>query len=126
MIKRIGIIGAGQMGSGIAHAFAASGFEVRLSDVTGERVEKRGGISQEPCLRGTGAGVGRSGGGMAPPQTARRLGFSRPARAHGAGSFFSTVSREAVQLRLSRLSGSGDAEAAVRGAAAGRNRGSSH
>jgi 3-hydroxybutyryl-CoA dehydrogenase len=33
MIKTIGIIGAGQMGSGIAHVCALSGFDVRLSDV---------------------------------------------------------------------------------------------
>jgi 3-hydroxybutyryl-CoA dehydrogenase len=33
MIKTIGIIGAGQMGSGIAHVCAISGFDVRLSDV---------------------------------------------------------------------------------------------
>jgi 3-hydroxybutyryl-CoA dehydrogenase len=33
MIKTIGIIGAGQMGSGIAHVCAISGFDVRLSDI---------------------------------------------------------------------------------------------
>ena len=33
MIKTIGIIGAGQMGSGIAHVCALAGFDVRLSDV---------------------------------------------------------------------------------------------
>jgi 3-hydroxybutyryl-CoA dehydrogenase len=33
MIQTIGIIGAGQMGSGIAHVCAISGFDVRLSDV---------------------------------------------------------------------------------------------
>ncbi len=38
MIKTIGIIGAGQMGSGIAHVCAMSGFDVKLSDVTEERL----------------------------------------------------------------------------------------
>jgi 3-hydroxybutyryl-CoA dehydrogenase len=38
MIKTIGIIGAGQMGSGIAHVCAMSGFDVKLSDVTDERL----------------------------------------------------------------------------------------
>ena len=38
-IRRIGIVGAGQMGSGIAHVVAMNGFEVRLHDVTSERVE---------------------------------------------------------------------------------------
>ena len=33
MIKRIGVIGAGQMGSGIAHVCALKGFDIRLSDV---------------------------------------------------------------------------------------------
>jgi len=32
-IKTIGVIGAGQMGSGIAHVFALAGLEVRLHDV---------------------------------------------------------------------------------------------
>ncbi len=38
-IKTIGVIGAGQMGSGIAHVCALRGFEVGLCDVTLERVE---------------------------------------------------------------------------------------
>jgi 3-hydroxybutyryl-CoA dehydrogenase len=33
MIKRIGVIGAGQMGSGIAHVCALKGFDIRLADV---------------------------------------------------------------------------------------------
>ena len=36
MIQRIGVIGAGQMGSGIAHVCALSGFEVKLSDIDGD------------------------------------------------------------------------------------------
>ncbi|NUB11017.1 3-hydroxybutyryl-CoA dehydrogenase, partial [Azospirillum sp. Vi22] len=31
-IKKIGIIGAGQMGSGIAHVCAQAGYEVVISD----------------------------------------------------------------------------------------------
>ncbi len=38
-IKRIGIIGAGQMGSGIAHVIAASGYDVALNDIEKTRVE---------------------------------------------------------------------------------------
>lgn len=38
-IKTIGVIGAGQMGSGIAHVCALGGFEVGLCDVSMERVE---------------------------------------------------------------------------------------
>jgi predicted homoserine dehydrogenase-like protein len=33
-IRRIGVIGAGQMGAGIAHVAAQSGYEVCLSDVS--------------------------------------------------------------------------------------------
>jgi len=32
-IKTVGVIGAGTMGSGIAHVFARSGFQVMLCDV---------------------------------------------------------------------------------------------
>lgn len=37
-IKTIGIIGAGQMGNGIAHVAAVAGFDVRLHDVAEERI----------------------------------------------------------------------------------------
>ncbi len=39
-IKKIGVVGAGQMGGGIAHVCALGGFEVVLSDVSGQIVEK--------------------------------------------------------------------------------------
>lgn len=38
-IKTVGVIGAGQMGSGIAHVAALAGFEVVLHDVSEERVQ---------------------------------------------------------------------------------------
>ena len=38
-IKKIGVIGAGQMGSGIAHVCALAGFDVGLSDISMERIE---------------------------------------------------------------------------------------
>ncbi|HEY3798629.1 MAG TPA: 3-hydroxybutyryl-CoA dehydrogenase [Caulobacteraceae bacterium] len=37
-IKRVGIIGAGQMGSGIAHVCALAGYEVLLNDIASERI----------------------------------------------------------------------------------------
>ncbi len=40
MIKTIGVIGAGQMGSGIAHVAAASDFHVIMSDISEHLVEK--------------------------------------------------------------------------------------
>ena len=36
MIKKIGVIGAGQMGNGIAHVCALAGYDVRLSDIDGD------------------------------------------------------------------------------------------
>jgi 3-hydroxybutyryl-CoA dehydrogenase len=38
-IKTVGVIGAGQMGTGIAHVCALAGYEVRLNDLTEERIE---------------------------------------------------------------------------------------
>jgi 3-hydroxybutyryl-CoA dehydrogenase len=46
-VKKIGIIGAGQMGSGIAQVAAQNGFEVLLSDISKEALEKaKAGIAQ--------------------------------------------------------------------------------
>jgi len=39
-IKRVGVIGAGQMGSGITHVCALAGYEVRLADVEQTRIDK--------------------------------------------------------------------------------------
>jgi 3-hydroxybutyryl-CoA dehydrogenase len=39
-IETIGIIGAGQMGSGIAHVAALAGYQVSLFDISGENIEK--------------------------------------------------------------------------------------
>ena len=39
-IQKIGVIGAGQMGAGIAHVAAISGYEVRLVDVSDVAIEK--------------------------------------------------------------------------------------
>jgi 3-hydroxybutyryl-CoA dehydrogenase len=39
MIKTIGVIGAGQMGSGIAHVCALHGFDVKLNDLSAERLD---------------------------------------------------------------------------------------
>ena len=38
-LKTIGVIGAGQMGSGIAHVCALAGYQVRLHDVSPERIQ---------------------------------------------------------------------------------------
>src|SRR5882724_3169104 len=38
-IKKVGVIGAGQMGSGIAHVCALAGFEVKLNDIETDRIK---------------------------------------------------------------------------------------
>ncbi|WP_421936660.1 3-hydroxybutyryl-CoA dehydrogenase [Phenylobacterium sp.] len=43
-IKSVGVIGAGQMGSGIAHVVALGGYDVLLHDVSAERIDQ--GIAQ--------------------------------------------------------------------------------
>jgi len=39
-IKTVGIVGAGQMGAGIAHVCALAGFDILLNDLSEERIEK--------------------------------------------------------------------------------------
>src|SRR3954463_14694982 len=39
-IRKVGIIGSGQMGNGIAHVVALSGYEVVLNDVAKEKVDQ--------------------------------------------------------------------------------------
>src|SRR5689334_18312364 len=38
-IKTVGIIGAGQMGAGIAHVCALAGYDVLLHDVSSDRID---------------------------------------------------------------------------------------
>ena len=39
VIKKVGVIGAGQMGNGIAHVAALAGFDVVLNDISAERLK---------------------------------------------------------------------------------------
>src|SRR5437763_14005880 len=40
MAERVAVIGAGQMGNGIAHVFAQSGFDVTMSDVSADALKR--------------------------------------------------------------------------------------
>lgn len=39
-VSNVGIVGAGQMGNGIAHVFSLAGFDVLLNDISAEALEK--------------------------------------------------------------------------------------
>ena len=39
-IKKVGVVGAGQMGGGIAHVCALAGYEVLLNDISPDRIEE--------------------------------------------------------------------------------------
>ena len=39
-IQRVGIVGAGQMGNGIAHVFALAGFDVTMTDINQDALDK--------------------------------------------------------------------------------------
>src|SRR5947209_4012315 len=39
MINKVGVIGSGQMGSGIAHVAAVAGFDVVLNDISADRLK---------------------------------------------------------------------------------------
>ncbi|MEM8581379.1 MAG: 3-hydroxybutyryl-CoA dehydrogenase [Pseudomonadota bacterium] len=55
-IKSVGVIGAGQMGNGIAHVFALSGFDVHLTDVSQEALDKALGLIRKNLDRQTSRG----------------------------------------------------------------------
>lgn len=40
MVKKVGIVGAGQMGNGIAHVFAVAGYDVLLSDISRDALDR--------------------------------------------------------------------------------------
>jgi 3-hydroxybutyryl-CoA dehydrogenase len=56
-IKTVGIIGAGQMGSGIAHVCALAGYDVRLHDVSRERIDAGLQSIERNMMRQVGRGV---------------------------------------------------------------------
>jgi 3-hydroxybutyryl-CoA dehydrogenase len=39
-IKLVGVVGAGQMGNGIAHVFALAGYQVLMTDISEESLSK--------------------------------------------------------------------------------------
>lgn len=56
-IKSVGVIGAGQMGTGIAHVVALGGYDVLLHDVSAERLEAGIGLIQHNLTRQVHRGI---------------------------------------------------------------------
>jgi len=51
MKAKIGVIGSGQMGTGISHVFALSGYETMIYDVSEEQLKKSIEITKNNLLR---------------------------------------------------------------------------
>jgi len=56
MISKIGVIGAGQMGTGISHVCALAGFDVRMTDVSQDALDKGMGVISHNMNRQVGRG----------------------------------------------------------------------
>jgi 3-hydroxybutyryl-CoA dehydrogenase len=56
-IERIGVIGAGQMGTGIAHVLSLAGMDVVLEDVNGEALKRGIGLIEKNMHRQAGRGL---------------------------------------------------------------------
>ena len=56
-IRTVGVIGAGQMGSGIAHVCALAGYDVRLNDLTRERIDAGIGVIEKNMARQVARGI---------------------------------------------------------------------
>ena len=56
-IKTVGVIGAGQMGSGIAHVCALAGYEVLLNDLSPERISESIGLIDHNMARQVSRGM---------------------------------------------------------------------
>ncbi|WP_269714432.1 3-hydroxybutyryl-CoA dehydrogenase [Caulobacter sp. NIBR2454] len=56
-IKSVGVIGAGQMGSGIAHVVALAGYDVLLHDLSRDRIEAGVALIEKNLARQVGRGI---------------------------------------------------------------------
>ena len=66
-IRKIGVIGAGQMGNGIAHVAALAGMDVLLNDISGDRINAglatiNGNLTISPAARSEERRVGKECG----------------------------------------------------------------
>ncbi len=56
-IKKVGVIGAGQMGSGIAHVVALGGFDVLINDIRSEAIDRAVGQIEKNLQRQVSKGI---------------------------------------------------------------------
>jgi 3-hydroxybutyryl-CoA dehydrogenase len=73
-IKSVGVVGAGQMGSGIAHVFALSGYDVLIHDVDAVKIDAAIGLIGKNLARQT------TKGAIGPGQAEAALARIVPAR----------------------------------------------
>ena len=88
-IQTVGVIGAGQMGNGIAHVFALAGFDVLLSDISQEALTKalstiEGNLKRQ-VSRGKIADADCQAADRADPDNAYRIGRRRHRSGHRSG-----------------------------------------
>ena len=74
-IRKVGIVGAGQMGNGIAHVCALAGIPVVINDVSPDRVKEalatiNGNMAREVKRERLQTRTGRRRSSASPPQTA--------------------------------------------------------
>jgi 3-hydroxybutyryl-CoA dehydrogenase len=56
-IKTVGVVGAGQMGAGIAHVCALAGYQVMLNDLSRERIDAGIAVIEKNMARQVGRGI---------------------------------------------------------------------
>jgi len=76
-IRKIGVIGAGQMGKGIAHVCALAGYDVALNDISQERIDE--GIASVAAQMRRAVERGQLEGAAVEPALARISGATRMA-----------------------------------------------
>jgi 3-hydroxybutyryl-CoA dehydrogenase len=76
-IQKIGVIGAGQMGNGIAHVCAASGFDVIMLDISEEALKKGLGVIDKNLTRAIAKGK------LTEADKAATLGRIKPTTSYG-------------------------------------------
>ena len=101
-MRTIGVIGAGQMGNGIAHVAALAGFDVVLSDVSRERVDGGRATIEKNLARQVSKGV------VSDADAAAALGRIAPTTDHAAFSAADLVieaATESEQVKVSIFEG---------------------